>query len=862
MDAQKSADHGGRRLHAGEPQVESGARSVRAMCGELEPSVDYCIRVQRDRLNALVHQPLGQVGVVRRALTADAHVLAEPVRRLDRHRQQQLDRRIALVEGMCHQAGVAVEAQGELGKVVRADREAVEVLEELLGQDRVRRDLAHHDQLEVVRAAFETVLGEQFHHALGLFDVAHKGDHDLNVGQAELVPHLLHRRHFHLEAVAEAVGDVARGTPEAEHRVLFFRLVDLAAKQLAVLVRLEVGHAHDHGLRVEGRGDGGHALDQLLDEELLGRRVATRPAVDLVTQARRHLADVEDGLGVDADHVVDDELQARQADAGVGDLRELEGELRVAHVHHDLHRNLGQVAHVGGDDLELQLAAIDVTGVALGTRHRDRLALVQHVGGVAAADDRRDAELARDDRGVAGAAAAVGDDRARTLHHRLPVGVGHVGDEDVTGLHAVHLGSVADDAHHAGADLLADRAAVGERLAVLLEAVLLHHQAAVLALHGLGTRLQDVELAVDAVLAPLDVHRATIVLLDDHRVAGELEHVLVGEREAVAVGLGHIDRAHRLAGDGLVGEHHLDQLGAEVAADHRRLAQRQGGLVHVKLVRVHRALHHGFAEAVGGGDEHHLVKARLGVDREHHARCARIGAHHALHAGRQRDVGMGEVLVHAVSDRAVVVKRGEHFLHGVQDVLVAVDVEEGFLLAGEGRIREVFGGGRRAHREAAPAFGGDGLVGGLDLGLELGRERQLDDPVADLRAGLRQCIDVVDVERVERRVDAVGKAIVGEELAISIRRGRKAARDTHAGGQLADHLAERGVLATHDFDIGHAQFVEGDHVACHVWLPQMLERKQNTGSRSLRFFVLCCITGFAPIFTGPFPAEGPQGQQS
>src|SRR3546814_1753953 len=46
----------------------------------------------------------------------------------------------------------------------------------------------------------------------------------------------------------------------------------------------------------------------------------------------------------------------------------------------------------------------------------------------------------------AGAAAAVGDDRRRALHHRLPVGIGHVGDQHVAGLHAVH---VVERAHHA-----------------------------------------------------------------------------------------------------------------------------------------------------------------------------------------------------------------------------------------------------------------------------------------------------------------------------------------------------------------------------------------------------------------------------
>ena len=51
------------------------------------------------------------------------------------------------------QAGVAVQAERELRQVVRADREAVEVLEELLGQDGVARHLAHHDHAQAVVAA-------------------------------------------------------------------------------------------------------------------------------------------------------------------------------------------------------------------------------------------------------------------------------------------------------------------------------------------------------------------------------------------------------------------------------------------------------------------------------------------------------------------------------------------------------------------------------------------------------------------------------------------------------------------------------------------------------------------------------------
>src|SRR5690348_364782 len=50
---------------------------------ELEPGIDDGVGVQRHRFDALVHQPLGEVRVVARALAADADVLALRARGLD-----------------------------------------------------------------------------------------------------------------------------------------------------------------------------------------------------------------------------------------------------------------------------------------------------------------------------------------------------------------------------------------------------------------------------------------------------------------------------------------------------------------------------------------------------------------------------------------------------------------------------------------------------------------------------------------------------------------------------------------------------------------------------------------------------------
>ncbi len=63
---------------------------------------------------------MSQVRVVRRALAADAHVLALAAGCTDGHGQQFFHRGVALVEAVRHQPGVAVQAQGELGEVVGA----------------------------------------------------------------------------------------------------------------------------------------------------------------------------------------------------------------------------------------------------------------------------------------------------------------------------------------------------------------------------------------------------------------------------------------------------------------------------------------------------------------------------------------------------------------------------------------------------------------------------------------------------------------------------------------------------------------------------------------------------------------------
>ena len=181
-------------------------------------------------------------------------------------------------------------------------------------------------------------------------------------------------------------------------------------------------------------------------------------------------------------------------------------------------------------------------------------------------------------------------------------------------------------------------------------------------------------------------------------------------------------------------------------------AQRR--LVDVELIGVDGALHHRFAQAIGGSDEHHVAKAGFRVEREHDARCAQIAAHHVLHADRQRHCAVIEFVVHAIGYGAIVEQRGVHFVHGLEQMLLAAHVEESFLLAGEGGLRQIFGGCRGAHRDrelgavarrlhlapGAPAISV----------LQPGGEWRGQHPAADLRTHDRQTLHIIHIEGRER----------------------------------------------------------------------------------------------------------------
>ena len=128
----------------------------------------------------------------------------------------------------------------------------------------------------------------------------------------------------------------------------------------------------------------------MLDEIFRLVVVAGRDRGDLLLRRLvLQLVVVDERHRVDADVVGDDELHARQPDAVGRNAPPAERRARVAEVQHDLGLGLRHVAHVDGLDVELGDALVDEALVALGAGDRDLLVVVQHMRGVAGADDRR-----------------------------------------------------------------------------------------------------------------------------------------------------------------------------------------------------------------------------------------------------------------------------------------------------------------------------------------------------------------------------------------------------------------------------------------------------------------------------------------
>ena len=136
----------------------------------------------RDPVDAQLDQPGDERRALRRRVAAAAHGHARRVRAGDDERDRREDGLVLGAVARGEHRRVAVDAEHELRQVVRADREAVDLGGEPLGEERGRRHLGHRPELEA-RPLREALLGDDVLHRAQLVERPHERDADVDVVQ-------------------------------------------------------------------------------------------------------------------------------------------------------------------------------------------------------------------------------------------------------------------------------------------------------------------------------------------------------------------------------------------------------------------------------------------------------------------------------------------------------------------------------------------------------------------------------------------------------------------------------------------------------------------------------------------------------
>ena len=172
---------------------------------------------------------------------------------------------------------------------------------------------------------------------------------------------------------------------------------------------------------------------------------------------------LQQGQGVDADLVSNDEFKARQSHPIAGDRGQLESLVGVAQVDQDLGAGCRQIL----DGLLLHpvghMARIHPALLAFAAAQRDDLPVPNAAGAIARPHHRGDAHFAGNDRRMAGPAALVGDHPAGLFEDGLPIGVRAPGHQHIPLLEALDFGGIADHPGPAMACRGANRTAADQR---------------------------------------------------------------------------------------------------------------------------------------------------------------------------------------------------------------------------------------------------------------------------------------------------------------------------------------------------------------------------------------------------------------
>ncbi len=142
---------------------------------------------------------------------------------------------------------------------------------------------------------------------------------------------------------------------------------------------------------------------------------------------------------------VNDKLLTGQTHPIVGELTFGEGFFGNADVHHDFGPGRRNRLKIDPLHFVFEHSLIDIANLTLSTGNRDIPTIRNQLAAMAGADYTRNSQLAGDNSGVTGPAPTVSDNGGGDLHNWFPVGIGHIGNQNLALLEIVDVGHLLND---------------------------------------------------------------------------------------------------------------------------------------------------------------------------------------------------------------------------------------------------------------------------------------------------------------------------------------------------------------------------------------------------------------------------------
>ena len=218
----------------------------------------------------------------------------------------------------------------------------------------------------------------------------------------------------------------------------------------------------------------------------------------------------------------------------------------VSNIHHDFGGNRRHNTPLNLGHFCVQQTIVDVTCISLRATDCHQGLIHQGRGRITATNDSRNTKLSGNNGCVTSTPTSVGHDGTRQFHDGLPIGVSHIGNQNIASLHKTHFSRAIDQPDGSSANFLANRSALRKQTAFRLQFVTNFGLSNLLTFDCFRTCLQYVKLSVISIFSPLYVHCTLVVLFNQYSILSKLHNVFIRERIPVSHFRWNIYRGYRM----------------------------------------------------------------------------------------------------------------------------------------------------------------------------------------------------------------------------------------------------------------------------------------------------------------------------